>query len=278
MMREDVRSNRHDELAKFLVSRRLRLHPESCGLHAPRRRRRTPGLRRDEVSALAGISTAYYTWIEQGRKFDVSSGVLEAIAGALRLSDVESAHLFTLAGKAAPQQMISTKAPAHELPGALLQFADAFVDGPAMLLTPWLDVVEVNRSASELLGITPGANLAEAVLCGLTTRRIVNADALASAFVAVLRYNHALHVENERLSGVIDNLRRGNAAFRTRWDSHVIDRSSLLDFKIEHEGADYERFHGVVVSDPIAVRQLAMFMYRHTSNGESCDRRHRLHR
>lgn len=103
MITVDARSSRHTELAAFLTSRRTRLRPESCGLPHFRRRRRTPGLRREEVSALAGISTAYYTWIEQGRMFDVSIEVLKAIAGALQLNEIEAAHLFTLAGKAAPR-------------------------------------------------------------------------------------------------------------------------------------------------------------------------------
>ena len=179
MTQEHTRSNRHGELAKFLVSRRIGLRPETCGLRAPRRRRRTPGLRRDEVSALAGISTAYYTWIEQGRKFDVSSGVLEAIAGALRLDAIESAHLFALAGKAAPQHVLALETPAQGSSDALLAFAKSFVHGPAMLLAPWLDAVEVNNSASEILGIASGANVAEAVLCGTKSARVTNADALA---------------------------------------------------------------------------------------------------
>jgi transcriptional regulator with XRE-family HTH domain len=264
MTQEGMRSNRHGELAKFLVSRRIRLRPEICGLRALRRRRRTPGLRRDEVSALAGISTAYYTWIEQGRKFDVSSAVLEAIAGALRLDALESAHLFTLAGKAAPQHLLAIETPEERNRDALLQFANAFIHGPAMLLAPWLDVVEANRNASDELGIVSGENLAEAVLCGTKTARIVNADRLAGAFVALLRRNHALDLENERLARVVARLRNRNAAFKERWDSHVIDRTPLLDFQIEREGGGCQRFHGVVVSDPIAVRQLALFMYRST--------------
>ena len=275
MKQEDVRSSRPGELAKFLVSRRSRLRPETCGLRAPRGRRRTPGLRRDEVSALAGISTAYYTWIEQGRKFDVSSGVLEAIAGALQLNDIESAHLFALAGKTAPQQMLAIETPAPKSRDALLAFATAFVHGPAMLLAPTLDVVAVNRSTIEVLRIASGQNLAEAVLCGTTTARVANADALAGAFVALLRRNHALDVENERFLRVIEKLRNGNGAFKAQWDTHVIDRTPLLNFEIEGEGARRECFHGVVVSDPIAAFRLALFMYRSTeAMVEPCSKRH----
>src|SRR5271165_121992 len=104
MVHPEVRSQRHAELAGFLTSRRTRLLPESCGLPHSLRRRRAPGLRREEVSTLAGISTAYYTWIEQGRTFDVSIEVLDAIAAALQLNEIEAAHLFTLAGKAAARR------------------------------------------------------------------------------------------------------------------------------------------------------------------------------
>jgi transcriptional regulator with XRE-family HTH domain len=262
MIQEEMRAGRHGELAKFLVSRRIRLRPEFHGLRAPRRRRQTPGLRRDEVSALAGISTTYYTWIEQGRRFDVSSAVLEAIAGALQLNDIESAHLFTLAGKATPQRMLAAESPGEDNYNALLQFAKAFSHGPAMVLTPSLDVVEVNRSGSEALGVASGANLAEAVLCGSASERVANRDALAAAFVALLRRNHALDVDNDRTNSVIANLRSGNAAFKLRWDSHVIDRTPLLDFQIDRVGSGREYFDGIVMSDPISMRQFALFMCR----------------
>src|SRR5947209_6050007 len=88
--------HRHHELAEFLRSRRARLSPEQVGL--PRgTRRRTPGLRREEVATLSGVSPEWYTWLEQGRNINVSVQLLESLARVLRLDDHERTHLFLLA-------------------------------------------------------------------------------------------------------------------------------------------------------------------------------------
>src|SRR5436305_519249 len=86
---------RRRELADFLRKRRAALRPEDVGI-PPGGRRRTPGLRREEVALLAGVGTTWYTWLEQARDVRASVSVLEAIAGALRLSAAERAHLIEL--------------------------------------------------------------------------------------------------------------------------------------------------------------------------------------
>src|SRR2546422_3182510 len=93
-MKDDTK--RRAELADFLRTRRARLRPEQLGL-STLGRRRTPGLRREEVAQLAGVGVTWYTWLEQGRSINVSAQVLSAISRALRLSDDERDHLFTLA-------------------------------------------------------------------------------------------------------------------------------------------------------------------------------------
>jgi transcriptional regulator with XRE-family HTH domain len=261
VLQADTRSSRHAELAEFLVSRRTRLLPESCGLPQFRRRRRTPGLRREEVSALAGISTAYYTWIEQGRTFDVSVEVLVAIAGALQLNDIEVAHLFTLAGKLIPRPPL-TQHGAAAWRGAIFEFVRLFRDGPALVLSPWLDVNEANRAAQETLGVEAGANIAEAFFCSDGSVTYSDADALAGALVALLRRNYAQDVENAQFSEIIDGLRERSEAFKALWDGHAVDNPPLFEVEIGRTGQLKARFHGVVVSDPIASRQFALLMNR----------------
>src|ERR687888_2403604 len=90
-------ASRRRELGSFLRSRRERLRPEQVGLR-PSRRRRTPGLRREEVAQLAGVGVTWYTWLEQGREINASPQVLDAIARTLQFDSHEHAHLFTLAG------------------------------------------------------------------------------------------------------------------------------------------------------------------------------------
>src|SRR5947199_128186 len=87
---------RRGELAQFLRSRRARLSPADVGL-APGIRRRTPGLRREEVAQLAGVGVTWYTWLEQGRPINASVQILDAIARTLRLDQAERAHLYRLA-------------------------------------------------------------------------------------------------------------------------------------------------------------------------------------
>src|SRR5215471_6096472 len=96
--------HRRAELAAFLRSRRERITPEQAGL-PPGSRRRTPGLRREEVAQLSGVGVTWYTWLEQGRDITVSDQVLAAIARSLMLEAYERSHLFALAGSAATQSI-----------------------------------------------------------------------------------------------------------------------------------------------------------------------------
>jgi transcriptional regulator with XRE-family HTH domain len=256
-----MRSIRHSELAGFLMSRRTRLLPESCGLPQLPRRRRTPGLRREEVSALAGISTAYYTWIEQGRRFDVSIEVLDAIAGALQLNAVEAAHLFTLAGKATPRPPLAIDG-AATWHGAILPFVRIFEAGPAFVLTPSLDVSEANDLARESLVLEAGRNYADAFFGGEGEVSYRNAETLAGALVSLLRRSHATDVDNANINGIVARLRDRSSAFKALWDGHVVDKAPQFEVEVERPAGVSTSFHGVIVSDPIAARGFAVFMNR----------------
>lgn len=133
-------------LADLLRSRRERLDPADVGL-PPGQRRRTPGLRRDEVAGLAAISTDYYTRLEQRRGPQPSPGVLTALARALRLTEDERDHLFRLAGQAAPERHSTG---AHVSPG-VLYLLDRLVDTPAIVLDD-LGTAIVQNQMSKLVG------------------------------------------------------------------------------------------------------------------------------
>jgi transcriptional regulator with XRE-family HTH domain len=257
-MNATVRAARHEELADFLIARRTRLSPESCGLPSFRPRRRTPGLRREDVSAIAGISTAYYTWIEQGRTFEISVEVLEALAHALRLTETETAHLFTLAGKADPS-------PARPRLGAwsdaIGQLIGLHEETPALALTAWLEVLAANAPARELFGLERGDNLADWVF---STRRepirCLNRERIADAIVALLHRNRARDMENERFDEVIDRLRRGSQVFDACWACHAVDAPPLYDVEIEHERLGRRTYRTVLLCDPVAASQFVLFM------------------
>jgi len=132
--------SRRRELAAFLRSRRERLRPEQVGL-PPSRRRRTPGLRREEVAQLAGVGVTWYTWLEQARQINASPQVLDAIARTLQFDSHEHAHLFTLAG-------VTTTTIADEC-GSLTPEAQLLVDQlepyPAIILNARWDLLAYNR-------------------------------------------------------------------------------------------------------------------------------------
>nr|SBO96939.1 putative DNA-binding protein [Nonomuraea gerenzanensis] len=136
------------ELSEFLRTRRARLRPCDVGLAEHGRRRRVPGLRREELARLAGVSMAYYTRLEQGNVRNVSVEVLDAISRALRLSDAEHAHLLHLArpGRRRPE-------PQHrQVRPALLELLAAMEGVPAYVWGRRTDVLAWNAAASALFG------------------------------------------------------------------------------------------------------------------------------
>ena len=134
-------------LADLLRSRRLRLSPADVGL-PPGQRRRTPGLRRDEVAALAAISTDYYTRLEQARGPHPSPAVLSGLARALRMTEDERDHLFHLAGHPAPQRLATST---HVSPG-LLHLLDRLGDTPAFVVNDLEETVFQNPLSVALMG------------------------------------------------------------------------------------------------------------------------------
>jgi transcriptional regulator with XRE-family HTH domain len=249
---------RHEELGKFLVSRRTRLRPESCGLPSMRSRRRTPGLRREDVSSIAGISTAYYTWIEQGRPFDISIDVLYAIAGALKLSDIETGYMFVLAGKAEQRP----KPPETALAGeGIMQVVSNFECGPALALTPWLDVLGLNAPAKDFFEFEPGTNLAWWFFCvNNPSLEICNATDIAVALVALLRRNRARASDSDPFSGVIERLRTESHDFALLWDGYVVDSLPMVDVEFERLGRGRVAYRTTLLCDPVASSRFALFM------------------
>ncbi len=135
-------AERHNELAEFLRSRRARLSPEQVGL--PRgTRRRTPGLRREEVARLAGISPEWYTWLEQGRHINVSLQLLESLARVLKLDTSEREHLFLLAVRQSPP--VETYSP-PTVSAAVQRFLDQLTTTPACALDARINVVAQNAA------------------------------------------------------------------------------------------------------------------------------------
>lgn len=144
-------AQRRAQLADFLKTRRARLSPEQLGLPVVGRRR-TPGLRRDEVAQLAGIGVSWYTWLEQGRPITVSDQVLESLVRILRLDATERRHLYVLARGMVPVAIDEEPHAIDEPSTNLLAVMNALGDTPAYILDRYLNVVAWNANAARVFG------------------------------------------------------------------------------------------------------------------------------
>ncbi|MER5559599.1 MULTISPECIES: helix-turn-helix transcriptional regulator [unclassified Streptomyces] len=215
------------ELSEFLRSRRARLKPEDVGLPDHGRHRRVPGLRREELAQLAGVSVAYYTRLEQGNAQNVSVEVLEAIGRVLRLSETEQNHLTHVAkGKAKKKRAAACKP--HQVRPALQQLIDAMEGVPAYIVGPRLDILGWNRMAAALFGdmsqLPPQErNLARQVFLDPASRSLyVDWHSKAVDMVSVLRLGAGCYPDDPQLTSLIGELSVKSEEFRTMWAAHTV--------------------------------------------------------
>jgi transcriptional regulator with XRE-family HTH domain len=208
------------DLGSCLRSWRDRLDPADVGLSVGPRRR-APGLRRQELAMLAGISVEYLARLEQGRTSSPSPSVLTPLARALRLSTDEHDHLFRLARQAPPT---ATTAGRHVTP-SVHRIIDRLGDTALLAIDVAWDVVLANPLATALLGADatrPGVNLLRRHFSSTPTR-VVHTAAQNRAFetgaVADLRTAMVRFPDDERLHGLVDELRSSSEAFAERWES-----------------------------------------------------------
>lgn len=218
--------DRRAEISRFLRLRRARLQPADVSL-PPGRRRRTPGLRRQEVAALAGVSTEWYTWLEQGRDVRASEEALRRIAGALRLEPGEIRHLLTLAGYGRVDHRRAS-APVQVAGEHLRRLLDQLDPCPAWVLGARWDFLAWNRSATWIHGDLDAMadlerNAAWQMFLGPRMRRIlVNWERHAEAIVTLLRAAHANYVDDAWFNEIVEVLRAGSPEFAALWTAHVL--------------------------------------------------------
>src|SRR5919108_5182229 len=148
MINRSSEESRRRELGAFLRSRREKLSPSAAGIVAGPRRR-TPGLRREEVAMAAGVGTTWYTWLEQGRDVRPSTEVLSALSQALRLDAAEKRHLFILAGRQLPER--PANAP-EKVDSPLLHVLNSLSMQPAYVVGRRWDVLAWNSAAAAVFG------------------------------------------------------------------------------------------------------------------------------
>ncbi|GAA4199732.1 helix-turn-helix transcriptional regulator [Actinocatenispora rupis] len=219
----DPRAIRRRELARFLRSRRERITPEQVGL-PPGRRRRTPGLRREEVAQLAGVGVTWYTWLEQGRDIQASEQVLNAIAGTLRLDPYERSHLCTLAGIPEPAAAKECRAVPPEVHAMLRQLNPY----PATVQNARGDILAFNATYDRLVGGLSARPFEErnSLLLAFTDpawrARIVDWDVAAPRMVAQFRAAMARHVAEPAWKDLVRRLRQASPEFAELWERHEV--------------------------------------------------------
>ncbi|WP_433256067.1 helix-turn-helix transcriptional regulator [Streptosporangium sp. CA-135522] len=231
------------ELGAFLRSRRARLKPEDSGLDTYGDRRRVPGLRREELARLAGVSVDYYVRFEQGRTDTVSNAVVDAVATALRLTDAERAHLHNLA-RAVGRRPATPPAPAKQTPTqGQLRLLAAMPDVPAYLVGRRTDILAWNPLYAELIGpldtMAPEhRNTAWLTFLDADVRaRYVNWDVKARNVVAYLRRDLGRHPDEPAFTALIDELTTASPEFRKLWaEQQVADRTDG-DYHMHHPTA-----------------------------------------
>jgi transcriptional regulator with XRE-family HTH domain len=236
---------RRSELADFLRDRRARVTPESVGL-IDNGRRRTPGLRREEVAQLAGVGLSWYTWLEQGRNIKPSPQVLDALARVLRLDTAERAHLFHLARVELP--LPGGDYP-REAPPELAAIVDGLVPNPAYLIGPRTDVLAWNRAAAAMLGEPIAAPDGRPnLLWWLFTddrRRNEQWRGTARAALARFRAEHARRLGDPDFAALLDALEQASPDFRALWADHEVLTEQLGTKTIEHPRLGTLRLHHI---------------------------------
>jgi transcriptional regulator with XRE-family HTH domain len=233
---------RRVELADFLRRRRALVSPESAGLDG-NGRRRTPGLRREEVAQLAGVGLSWYTWLEQGRDIKPSAQVLDALARVLRLDVGERGHLFGLARVELP---LPAGDYPREAPAELRAVVEGLMPNPAYLLGPRTDALAWNGAAVRLIGEPqPAPDGRPNLLWWLFTGQPRGEQWRGTArnTLARFRAEHARRIGDPDFAALVDALERVSPEFRSWWPRHEVLTEQLGTKTIEHAALGPLRLH-----------------------------------
>jgi transcriptional regulator with XRE-family HTH domain len=214
---------RRAELADFLRTRRAAVRPEDVGLETGAGRRRTPGLRREEVAQLSGVGLSWYTWLEQARDVTPSDQVLSALSRALLLSPSEREHLFLLAGVASPPVR-----PAGEvLDAETAALVDGLLPHVAFVLGPRFDVLAHNRAAELIMGDLVSApperrNVLVWIFSAFAGVDQAAWEQTARANLLDFRAEYARHPGDPAFEALVASLSASSARFREWWEQHDV--------------------------------------------------------
>lgn len=223
------------DLGDFLRSRRARIRPEDVGLNSYGRRR-VPGLRREEVAQLAGVSVDYYIRLEQGRGPSVSDAVLDAIARVLRLDGTEHTYLRTVAR---PGTRKAVSPAAQRVRPGLRLLLDTLDPAPAFVLGRRMDVLAWNALGDAVVGFSRMAaaerNMPRQTFLEPAARELYpDWPAVAAETVAYLRLDAGLHPDDKQLAALVGELSMKSEDFRRLWADHQVQAKTYGVKRIDH--------------------------------------------
>jgi transcriptional regulator with XRE-family HTH domain len=234
----------HGQLGPFLQARRAQLRPQDVGLQTFGDRRRVPGLRREELALLAGVSSSYYTRLEQGASCHASVEVLDAIAGALRLEETERLHLRDLA-TACRHRSTVRRPPAERITPAVQDLVRALGEVPVVVTGRRSDVLAWNTLGHALLAAhadrtgperpADRPNMARMVFLDAHTRELyVDWTAKARAVVGNLRLVAGRYPQDARLTSLIGELTTRSPEFAGMWADHRVRACDTAEYELRH--------------------------------------------
>ncbi|PRB37632.1 transcriptional regulator [Arthrobacter sp. MYb23] len=227
------------EFGKFLKIMRARLSPEDAGSQEYSGARRVPGLRREEVARLSGVSTDYYTRLEQGRNIHPSKAVLDSVARALRLDAGEQAHMMDLLEHCASSAGLAQN-PVQKVRPALRQLLDAVGDVPAMVLGRRADVLAGNRMAHLLFTDfaslpAPERNLTRWIILDPSAGALFRDwKTVAAEAVGALRMDVGRHPNDPQTNQLVGELAVHSEHFRQWWAGHRVATRSAGTVRLHH--------------------------------------------
>lgn len=216
------------DVREFLTSRRSRITPAQAGIPAYGGARRVPGLKREEVAMLAGVSTEYYARLERGNLRGVSESVLEALARTLQLDEAERTHLLDLAKAAAPSGATAARRVRAEVRPSVQRILAGMTGTPAYVRNSRMDIVAANGACFALYAgiLSPDKlplNLARFMFLDPRSREFfLEWAAIADDLAAALRSESGRNPGDKALNSLIGDLATGSAEFATRWARHNV--------------------------------------------------------
>lgn len=252
---------RRQELADFLKKHREKLVPADFGI-SEKKRRRTSGLRREEVADLAGISSTWYTWFEQGRNIQVSISVLESLSQVLHLNRIEREHLFMMAGKTIPSESYQ-----HEIVSEGLRTMIANLEfNPAYIIGKRWDILAWNRLACAVLGDFDSMSFEErnTVWRVFTNpevkQQIINWEQIAQHILAQFRLSCDRYAGEASFVELIERLKVASPEFRSWWSRHDVMAKSESYKEIDHPQVGRMAFQHATFLIP-DIRDLKFILY-----------------